>query len=113
MSVTEPVFSRLVDEGDKVILAKEIPEGRTQMKRVDEFDVLDATEATAVKSGASTTGRRPFSPVTKALLAGETVFLIGRQSYNTKTFVKQSKRLRSSRGERNGRDGVYIWLEDL
>lgn len=78
----------------------------------DEFEVLDAKESAAVRENASQTGRRPFSPVTKALLAGETVFLIGRQSYNTKTFTALGKRLRSNRAERNGRAGVYIWLED-
>jgi hypothetical protein len=79
----------------------------------DNFETLDAKEAASVKENASSTGKRPYSAVTKALLAGDTVFLIGRTSYNTKTFTSQGKRLRSSRGERSGQAGVYIWLEDL
>lgn len=78
----------------------------------DLFDVIDEAEAAAIKENASTTGKRPFSPVTKALLAGQTVFLVNRNSYNTKTFTKAGKRLRSARGERNGKTGVYVWLEN-
>lgn len=83
------------------------------MKQADEFETLSDAEAKKVRENASDTGRRPFSPVTKALLAGDTVFLASRQSYNTKTFTKLGKRLRTSRGERNDRPGVYLWLEDI
>jgi hypothetical protein len=79
----------------------------------DIFVTIDPQEAAQVKAEASTTGNRPFSPVTKALLAGDTVFLVARTSYNTKTFTKLGKRLRSHRGERDGKQGVYIWLEDM
>jgi hypothetical protein len=79
----------------------------------DIFETLSPDEAKIIQGNASETGRRPYSPVTKALLDGNTVFLAGRQSYNTKTFTNKGKRLRSNRGERNGVAGVYIWLEDL
>lgn len=82
------------------------------MKAPDEFDVLTEAEAEKIRANASTNGRRPYSPVTKALLEGQTVFLIGRTSYNTKTFAALGKRLRTARGERNGRSGTYLWLED-
>lgn len=83
------------------------------MKVADEFDVLTADEALAIRANASTNGKRPYSPVTKALIEGQTVFLVGRNSYNTKTFTKLGKRLHTARGERNGREGVYIWLADV
>jgi len=79
----------------------------------DVFETLSEAEAATVRANASDTGKRPYSPVTRALLDGNTVFLVGRNSYNTKTFTGHGKRLRSSRGERNGTSGVYIWLEDL
>lgn len=83
------------------------------MRQPDVFDVLNETEAATIRANASTNGKRPYSPVTKALLEGQTVFLVGRSSYNTKTFTKLGKRLRTSRGQRNGRDGTYLWLEDI
>jgi hypothetical protein len=83
------------------------------MKQPDVFETLSDAEALTVRENSSGTGKRPYSPVTKALLEGDTIFLVGRMSYNTKTFNGKGKRLRSSRGERNGQTGVYIWLEDL
>lgn len=83
------------------------------MKLPDEFDVLDEKEAKAIQENASNNGRRPYSPVTKALLEGQTVFLVGRGSFNTKTFTKFGKRLRTNRGIRNEREGTYLWLEPV
>ena len=77
----------------------------------DTFQVLTDAEASEIKKNASTSGRRPYSEVTKALLEGETVFLVNRDSYNTKTFSNQGLRLRTSRGDRNGVKGMYIWVE--
>lgn len=78
----------------------------------DEFELITDVEAKEIRSNASNNGNRPLSPVTKALLAGETVFLVGRTSFNTKTVDKMNKRLHTHRGERGGRAGVYLWLED-
>lgn len=78
-----------------------------------EFEVLDKTEATDIHEAASTNGHRPLSPITKALLEGQTVFLIGKGSYGTKTFEKMGKKLKSMRGERNGKNGVYVWLVEI
>lgn len=83
------------------------------MKQTDVFTVLEPKEAAQVHEHASTNGKRPYSAVTKALLAGNTIFLANRTSYNTKTFTGKGKRVRTSRGERDGQPGVYIWLDDV
>lgn len=57
---------------------------------------------------------RPFSPLTVALLAGNTIWVAKEGDWAfRKTLNAHGKRLRTRRAERDGVKGMYLWTEEL
>ncbi len=76
----------------------------------DNFVVVDHSE---VPEGPA--GRGALSEASKALLAGETIFMAG--EVRSGRFARMAKprglRVRTRSGERGGKKGLYIWLEPI
>lgn len=61
-------------------------------------------------------GRPPTSPLTQALLEGQTVFIPGAKKTwgNIYTLAKNhNKKARTKHTEINGEEGTLIWFEDV
>lgn len=82
----------------------------TSRPRTLDFEIVDRSE---VPEGRS--GRGELSPASIALLEGKTLFMEGKNRASRFSNMAKPRgfRVRTRAGNRNGRQGTYVWLEAL